>query len=91
MADEQRIVHFSGTVQGVGFRYTTVHVARGYDVTGTVRNLPDGKVQCVVEGESAEIDAFLAEVDSRMGGYIRNRTEQKAPHSGRFPDFTVAF
>ena len=91
MADEQRIVHFSGTVQGVGFRYTAVHVARGYDVTGTVRNLPDGQVACVVEGESAEIDAFLAEIGERMGGYIRNRTEQKAPHSGRFPDFTVAF
>jgi len=91
MAAEQRIVQFSGTVQGVGFRYTTVHVARGYDVTGTVRNLPDGSVECVVEGESAEIDAFLADVGRRMDGYIRNRTEQKAPHSGQFPDFTVAF
>ena len=91
MADEQRIVHFSGTVQGVGFRYTTVRVARGYDVTGTVRNVPDGQVECVVEGESAEIDAFLADVGERMSGYVRNRTEQKAPPSGRFPDFTVAF
>ena len=59
MAMIQRIVCFSGYVQGVGFRYTTCRIAGAFDVTGTVRNMPDGSVECVVEGETAEIDAFL--------------------------------
>jgi len=91
MAQEQRIVHFSGRVQGVGFRYTAVAAARGFEVAGVVRNLPDGRVECVVEGQSGEIDAFLADLGERMNGYIRGRTEQKVPFSGRYPGFTVAF
>ena len=84
-------MHFAGTVQGVGFRYTTVHVANRHDVTGTVRNLPDGRVECVVEGDAAEIDAFLADLSQAMSGYIRRTTQQTAPHSGRFANFSVSF
>ncbi|MHC4984545.1 MAG: acylphosphatase [Planctomycetota bacterium] len=88
---EQRIVIFKGTVQGVGFRYTTCRVAGGYDVVGQVRNCPDGSVECIVEGEAAEIDAFIAEVSEAMGRYIRKRTEQTAPASGRFTSFGVGY
>lgn len=91
MADERRIVHFSGMVQGVGFRYTAVRSAGGFDVTGFVRNLPDGRVECVVEGDADQIDAFLAELSDRMSAYIRDRSEQTAPAGGCWPDFTVSF
>ncbi len=49
----------SGRVQGVGFRYTSRQVAQRYDVTGWVKNLTDGTVQIVVEGQQAEIDRYL--------------------------------
>ena len=88
---EQRIVIFKGTVQGVGFRYTACRVAGSYDVVGTVRNCPDGTVECIVEGEAGEIDAFVAEVADAMGRYIRDRTEQTAPASGRFTSFGVGY
>jgi len=91
MADEQRIIHFAGMVQGVGFRYTACRVAGGYDVTGYVRNLPDGRVECVVEGPIDQIDAFVAELAQRMRGYIRGQTERKAPHSGAYPSFGVRY
>ena len=91
MANEQRIVLFSGVVQGVGFRYTACRVAGGYDVTGAVRNMPDGRVECVVEGDAAEIDAFLEALERRMGGYIRGRSQQTAPYTGKHTTFTVAF
>jgi len=91
MANEQRIVHFSGNVQGVGFRWTARRTAGGFDVTGYVRNLPDGRVQCVAEGEAREIDAFLEELQSRMAGHIRNVTQQKAPASGGFAGFGVRY
>ncbi|MFP3938262.1 MAG: acylphosphatase [Phycisphaerae bacterium] len=91
MAHQQRIVYFSGTVQGVGFRFTTVRVAGGYDVTGTVRNLPDGRVEVVAEGETEEIDRFLEDLTRRMGRYIRRRDEQTAEPTGKYRDFSVSF
>ena len=72
-------VYFSGRVQGVGFRYSTVQVAKEYEVTGFVKNLPDGRVQLEAEGAPEEIAAFISSVESRLHGYIR-RTER---HSGR--------
>jgi acylphosphatase len=91
MANEQRIVHFSGSVQGVGFRYTTCRVAGGYDVTGFVRNLRDGRVECIVEGDAAEIDAFLADLGERMSYYVRKHSQQEAPYTGQFPSFGVRY
>jgi acylphosphatase len=88
---EQRTVRFFGRVQGVGFRYTACRTAGGFAVTGTVRNLSDGSVECVVEGEPAEIDAFLAELAERMSGYIDRTTRQTSPASGRFDGFGVRY
>ena len=91
MTSEQRIVRFEGNVQGVGFRYTTRRVAGGYDVTGYVKNLADGAVECVVEGSGEQIDAFLIELQRQMSHYVRNVIQQTAPATGRFVEFGVAF
>ena len=88
---QQRIIHFSGTVQGVGFRYTACRAAGGFEVTGCVRNLPDGRVQCLIEGEEKEIDAFLEEITRQMRGYIRQTTQQTAAPSGRWGSFGMAY
>ena len=63
-------VHYSGRVQGVGFRYTVRSLVPGYDVLGTIRNLPDGRVELVAEGERAELEEFLQAV--RDSGLRRN-------------------
>ena len=91
MASEQRIVTFRGNVQGVGFRFTACRVAEAHDITGYVRNLPDGSVQVVVEGDSPRINAFLADLEERMSGYICGRSQQIAPASGRYTSFGVKF
>ena len=91
MGKEQRIVRFSGMVQGVGFRFTACQVARNFSVTGYVRNLSDGRVECVVEGQAEEIDAFLAELSGRMSGYVRGQVQQKAPCSDGFATFGVRY
>ena len=91
MAEEQRIIRFVGSVQGVGFRFTTCRVAGSFDVTGSVRNCPDGGVECIVEGRPDEIAAFLQALEDQMGHFIRNRTEVSAPHTGRFHGFGVAY
>ena len=55
---QRRQVLYSGHVQGVGFRYTTRSAARNYEVTGYVRNLPDGNVEVVAEGSADQLDRF---------------------------------
>ncbi len=81
MQRESRRVYYSGRVQGVGFRFTAQHLARGFDVAGTVRNLPDGRVELVAEGEPAEIDGFLQAVRDAMGRYIRDESNESIPPS----------
>jgi acylphosphatase len=88
---ERREIHFSGHVQGVGFRYTTRSIAREFDVTGFVRNLSDGRVQLVVEGRRGELDLFLEALQDRMGHYIRGQTMDSRPGLGDFVDFTIRF
>jgi acylphosphatase len=48
----------SGRVQGVGFRYFTMEVAAREGLFGYVRNLPDGRVEAFVEGDSGAVDRF---------------------------------
>ncbi|MCD6303849.1 MAG: acylphosphatase [Planctomycetes bacterium] len=91
MSNQRREVRFYGTVQGVGFRYTACRVAELFDVTGFVRNMPDGGVECVIEGPAEQIDGFLAELSRRMGGHIRSRSEQLADYTGSFTSFGVKF
>jgi len=62
---------FEGHVQGVGFRYQTVAVAKGFEVTGFVRNLVDGRVHLYAEGDESEVIAFKDEVISELKSYIR--------------------
>lgn len=50
----------SGRVQGVGFRYFTLEVARRANLSGVVRNLPDGRVEVLAEGEAPSIDQLEA-------------------------------
>lgn len=72
MSRERVTVFYSGRVQGVGFRYTAKTQALGFDVSGTVRNLPDGRVELVAEGQREELEAFIEAVrDSAVGGFVR--------------------
>ncbi|MBI1336588.1 MAG: acylphosphatase [Phycisphaera sp.] len=77
-------LHFSGHVQGVGFRYTTRQIAQGHRVAGYVMNLPDRRVELVVEGEEPDIRAFVNEVKTTMSGHIRSTTEDRSPATGEF-------
>lgn len=88
---QRKIVRFSGTVQGVGFRYVTHRIAQRYDITGYVKNTSDGRVECVVEGTRAEIGAFLKEVTNEMQRHICETTRQSAPFSGQFRGFDIGY
>jgi acylphosphatase len=89
MPSHRHTVYYSGHVQGVGFRYTTHSIARGYQVTGYVRNLPDGRVEIVVEGDRDETNAFLQEVRNRLANHIRDERSDISPATGEFTSFEI--
>jgi acylphosphatase len=85
----RKTVHYHGHVQGVGFRYTTQSIAKRYEVNGFVRNLPDGQVELVVEGEKHELAAFLDDVRERMVRYIRDERVDTQSASREFAGFEI--
>lgn len=88
---QQMHIYYSGNVQGVGFRYTVRTVANGYEVTGTVRNLPDGRVELVAEGERAELEAFREAIrDSGLASFIRDEAASWSAATGQFRGFEIA-
>lgn len=74
-------VIFEGRVQGVGFRYTVKDLARGFDVTGWVRNLPDGTVEMQATGEADELAAFIREIleESPVAHHIKTHHVRTVP------------
>ena len=67
-----RQAFYEGRDQGVGFRWTVKNIAKGYDVTGTVQNLPDGRVELHVTGDSDEVEDFLTAIaESGLKSHIR--------------------
>jgi acylphosphatase len=90
MADvHHETVYFSGHVQGVGFRYQTLQVAKGFEVSGFVRNLPDGRVQLEAEGAAGEVAAFVAAVQEQLESYIRKTERGAARRPAQFTGFAI--
>lgn len=83
---ERFTVHFAGRVQGVGFRYTTRRLAGRFAVAGYVMNLPDGRVELVVEGESDQVRGLLDAVKEVMGHHIRDTRVDRGAATGEFGD-----
>ena len=90
-SERKHTIHFSGIVQGVGFRFTTRRLASGFAVTGFVRNLADGRVEVVAEGTPDEIRRFVEAIRAEIGNYISNVEESIAPADGRFRTFEISF
>ena len=83
-------VLFSGHVQGVGFRYTAKTVATGFEITGTIRNLPDGRVELIAEGRREELDGFRAALhDAGLAGFIRDEQVDWAVAKNEFRGFEI--
>lgn len=82
---------FTGTVQGVGFRFTAERLARRFLAAGYVKNLANGKVELVAEGEEASLREFLAGIRTAFKDYIREVDSQWSESSGEFSGFGVKF
>jgi acylphosphatase len=88
-AMKAKLVHYSGQVQGVGFRAAAAKIARDYPVTGWVKNLADGRVEMLVEGTEENIKKFRQAVRERWKDNINKEQDEDKPATGRFKSFEV--
>jgi acylphosphatase len=84
-------VVYTGRVQGVGFRYRAVELARDFPVTGWVKNLPTGQVELWAEGNENDVTSLLAAVRSCWGSFIRSEQAEWGPATGRYSTFDVTY
>ena len=82
-------IHFCGTVQGVGFRYTTLSFAQQFLLTGLVKNLSDGRVEIIVEGPREKIEELLLRLKGQFSSFIRDQYIEWSEARGEFVKFSV--
>jgi acylphosphatase len=83
-------VFYEGNVQGIGFRWSVRQIAKGFDVTGSVRNLRDGRVELLAAGEEEEVRAFLEGIlQSELRAHIRKHTDAPLPDPPAFHGFEI--
>jgi len=78
--------YYSGRVQGVGFRYSTLQTAKEFIITGEVTNCSDGRVYLVAQGAEEEVKSFLKELEYRMQSYIHDADSRVVDPN---PDYTT--
>jgi acylphosphatase len=91
MIQKARHLIFHGRVQGVGFRFTTRHIAAGCDLTGWVRNLPNGCVEMIIQGNAEDIEDCVRDIEESFSGYITDRQIDAVDPDPRLKDFRVTF
>jgi len=83
---------FEGRVQGVGFRFTTVEIARNFPVTGYVQNMLDGSVKLVAEGPEEDVSRFLNALrDAHIYRYVTREDVHWLPATGEFDGFIIRY
>jgi acylphosphatase len=82
---------FAGDVQGVGFRFTAHGIARHWELTGFVRNLPDGNVEMFAQGLAEDIEGCLSAIGEAFAGSIRETRIEEAEPDDTYKDFKITF
>jgi len=84
-------VIFIGRVQGVGFRFTAHRMAQRHQLSGFVRNLPDGTVEMLAQGPARDIDDCIEDINDYFGDYVRETKIQEIPTDPKYRDFRITF
>jgi len=82
---------YRGRVQGVGFRWQVLEISKSFQCTGYVKNLPDGSVELLAEGELKEVESFIETVDSTMKAYWTQKSVDKRAGLPHFQNFSIRY
>lgn len=91
MAETAKHIVFTGSVQGVGFRFTAFHVANRYQLTGWVCNCTGGGVEMVAQGRPDKIDDCIRDIQESFAGYVRETKIEEVPPDPKYKDFKITF
>ena len=91
MVQTAKQIIFVGRVQGVGFRFTSFHIANRYKLTGFVRNCADGTVEMLAQGPVENIDNCIREIKDSFPGYVRDTKIEEIPIDPQYFDFKITF
>jgi acylphosphatase len=87
---QARTYRISGRVQGVGFRYFAWEAAAREGLTGLVRNLPDGCVEVLAEGERDALERFEAAIwRGPAGARVHHVERDLGPATGAYHEFSI--
>jgi acylphosphatase len=88
---QQAHIYYKGSVQGVGFRWRARKSAESFNLTGWVKNLPDGRVELLVQGNKNDITGFIDLLDKNLAGYILQKDINWQPAKVIFKEFEIRF
>ena len=86
-----RHITFAGRVQGVGFRFTARRAAERRQLTGYVRNMPNGSVEMLAQGRPEEVDDCIQDIKEYFSGYIRETSIREITFEPKYSDFRITF
>ncbi len=86
-----REITFAGRVQGVGFRFTARRAANRRQLTGFVRNMPNGSVEMLAQGRPEDIDDCIRDIKESFAGYMIEARIEETPHDPQHTDFKITF
>ncbi|HPM42607.1 MAG TPA: acylphosphatase [Candidatus Omnitrophota bacterium] len=84
-------IYYSGSVQGVGFRFSAERFALSFGISGWAKNLADGRVEVLCEGQDEEIDRFLQEINRVFKEHIEDTEIEWDEPTGEFDTFEIRF
>ncbi|MEK9772961.1 MAG: acylphosphatase [Opitutae bacterium] len=84
-------IYYKGRVQGVGFRWRVVQISASFTCTGYVKNLPDGSVELLVEGEKDVVHRMVETVNIEMKQYWYEKTMDERIGNAHFSDFSIQY
>jgi acylphosphatase len=91
MSETAKHIIFSGSVQGIGFRFTTLNIANRYRLTGFVRNSPNGTVEMVAQGNADDITNCLRDINDSFADYITDTTIEDTTPNPQHKTFKITF
>jgi len=91
MSQIAKHIIFIGRVQGVGFRFTAFNIANRCQLTGFVRNLPDGTVEMLAQGTDEAIGDCIRDIGEEFGRFVRETKIEEAPFNPQYKDFKITF
>ena len=84
-------IYYSGSVQGVGFRFAAERFALSLGINGWAKNLADGRVEVLCEGSAEEIGRFLQEINRVFKEHVENTEIEWGEPTGEFDTFEIRF